>query len=587
MARSDRVDALKGAPRSELTAALASCRSAFIGIGLFTGMINLLMLSGSMFMLEIYDRVLPSRSLPTLMGLAILIALLYVFQGILDILRGRVLVRIGRSLDEQVNLRVFGGIVHLPLKARGGGDGLQPLRDLDQVRGFLSGGGPGALFDLPWMPLYLSVCFLFHFWIGIAALVGAIILVAITLMTELQMRQPAKATAGFAVTRNSLADAGRRNAEVVRAMGMAGRLAVLWAQANGRYLSAHQRASDVASGFGAVSKVLRMTVQSAVLGVGAILVIHQESTGGIIIASSILTSRALAPVELAIANWKSFAVARQAWGRLCRLLELFPESKEPMLLPVPFIGLSVEGLGVAPPGEQRLVVQDAGFGLKAGQALGVIGPSAAGKSSLARTLVGAWQPVRGTVRLDGAALDQWAPEQIGRHIGYLPQDVELFDGTVADNIARFAVDPDPAATVAAAQAAGVHEMILRLPMGYETQIGEGGATLSAGQRQRVALARALYGEPFLVVLDEPNSNLDAEGEEALTKSICNVRSRGGIVVVIAHRPSALVAVDQVLAIADGRVQAFGEKEAILSKILRAPAPTPPPLKVVVEAHGAA
>ena len=586
MARLD-ATASKAAPRSELATALASCRGAFIGVGLFTGMTNVLMLTGSMFMLEIYDRVLPSRSLPTLLGLAILVVGLYAFQGALDIIRGRILVRIGRSLDERLSLRVYAGIVHLPLKARGDSDGLQPLRDLDQVRGFLSGGGPAALFDLPWMPLYLGVCFLFHVWIGVVALAGSIVLVAITLMTEFLMRRPTKAAASIALSRNGLGEAGRRNAEVMRAMAMAGRLAVLWGEANRRYLAAHQAASDVASGFGAVSKVLRMTVQSAVLGVGAYLVIRQECTAGIIIASSILTSRALAPVELAIANWKGFAAARQAWGRLRWLLELFPEPEKPMLLPAPHLSLSVEGVSVAPPGEQSLVVQDATFILKTGQAIGIIGPSAAGKSSLARALVGAWQPARGAVRIDGAALDQWAPEQIGQYIGYLPQDVELFDGTVADNISRFALESDPAATVAAAQAAGVHDMILRLPKGYETRIGEGGAALSAGQRQRVALARALYGDPFLVVLDEPNSNLDAEGEEALTQAIRNARSRGGIVVVIAHRPSALAAVDQVLAMAHGRVQALGEKEAVLGKILRAPAPAPAPLKIVTEGLGAA
>jgi PrtD family type I secretion system ABC transporter len=571
-------------PRSELASALASCRSAFLGIGVFTGMINVLMLTGSFFMLEIYDRVLPSRSLPTLIGLAVLATALYGFQGVLDLIRGRVLVRIGKLLDERLSLRVYGGITLFPLKARGGG-GLQPLRDLDHVRGFLSGGGPAALFDLPWIPLYLGMCFVFHFWIGVIALAGAVVLVVVTLATEFLLQSPTKAAAGFATTRNTLAEAGRRNAEVMQAMGMAERMAERWGEANRSYLAAHERASDVGGGLGAISKTLRMTLQSAVLGVGAYLVINQESTAGIIIASSILTSRAMAPVELAIANWKGFVASRQGWQRLRQLLTLFPQRNQPMALPAPKSLLSVEGVSVAPPGEQRLVVQDAAFAVEGGHAVGVIGPSAAGKSSLARVLVGVWQPARGKVRLDGAALDQWSAEQLGPHIGYLPQDVELFDGTVAENIARFAPDADPDATVAAARTAGVHDMILRLAEGYGTRIGEGGAALSAGQRQRVALARALYGNPFLLVLDEPNSNLDAEGEEALTQAIRTVCARGGIVVVIAHRPSALAAVDLVLVMSEGRVQSFGPKDEVLNKVLRQQGPAQVPLKVVADAAG--
>jgi ATP-binding cassette subfamily C protein len=571
--------------RSALATALASCRGAFAGIGLFTAMINLLMLTGSFFMLEVYDRVLPSRSVPTLIGLAVLATMLYGFQGVLELIRTRVLGRIGRVLDEAVALRVYSAIVALPLKARGGGDGLQPLRDLEGVRGFLAGGGPGALFDLPWMPLYLAICFAFHTWIGLAALAGASALVVITLLTEALTRPAVRAAAGFALARNGQAEAARRNAEVLRAMGMAGRMAGRWSEANARYLGAQQRASDVGGGLGAVSRVLRLILQSAVLGIGAYLVIHQQSSAGVIIASSILTSRAMAPVELAIANWKGFVAARQGWQRLTRLLALDPEAEAPLALPAPHGRLEVQGLSVAPPGTQRLAVQDFSFALEPGQAVGVIGPSGSGKSTLARALVGVWAPARGRVRLDGAALEQWSPERLGTHLGYLPQDVELFDGTVAENIGRFAADPDPAAIVAAARAAGVHGLILNLPEGYDTRMGEGGTELSAGQRQRVALARALFGDPFLVVLDEPNSNLDAEGEEALTQAIRWVRARGGIVVVVAHRPSALAAVDQVLVMADGRAQAFGPRDEVLSRALRAPTGAAA-LKVVAEVPGA-
>ena len=571
-----------GPPRSELALALASCRGAFVGIGLFSGMINILMLTGSFFMLEIYDRVLPSRSVPTLVGLAILAGALFVFQGVIDFIRGRILVRIGASLDDALNGRVFDTIVRLPLKVGNRNDGLQSLRDLDAIRAFLSSLGPTALFDLPWMPLYLGICFAFHFWIGMTALVGAIVLVALTLLTEVLTREPTKATTAFAMARNGLAETSRRNAEVLVAMGMSGRMGERWSDANQKYMASQRRASDVAGGLGSIVKILRMVLQSAVLGVGAYLVIHQEATAGIIIAGSILAARALAPVDLAIANWRGFVVARQSWARLTKLLAMLPAQTAPMALARPANNVVVENASVAPPGAQKIVVQDVSFALKSGNGLGVIGPSASGKSSLARMLVGVWQPARGKVCLDGAALDQWGLEAVGRHIGYLPQDVELIAGTVAENIARFDPDAAPNDIIAAAQAAGVHELIVNLGSGYETQIGEQGAALSAGQQQRIALARALYGNPFLVVLDEPNSNLDSEGENALTQAILGVRARGGIVVVVAHRPSALAAVDQLLVMNQGRAQAFGPKDEILSKMMRRDAPAPGSLKVVSE-----
>ena len=572
--------------RAELAAAVKACRGAFLGIGLMSGMINVLSLTGSLFMLEIYDRVLPSRSVPTLVALSILALVLFAFLGALEFLRGRILGRIGAYVDETMSARVFGAVMRLPLKSRGAGDGLQPVRDLDQIRSFLTSGGPSALFDLPWMPLYLAICFVFHPLIGLTALGGAILLIGLTLATEVLTRAPAAAAVGQGMARNALADAGRRNAEVLQAMGMTGRLTDLWGSANARFLDSHRQAADVAGGLGAVSKVARMVLQSAVLGLGAYLVIHQQATAGIIIASSILTARALAPVELAIANWKGFIAARQSWRRIGELLTAMPKpEEEPMALPAPKSEVSVEGVSVAPPGVQKLVAQDVAFRLKAGNGLGIIGPSASGKSSLVRSVVGVWAPVRGKVRIDGAALEQWSPEALGQHIGYLPQDVELFAGTVAQNIARFEPDPDPGKVIAAARAAGVHDLVLRLPEGYETSIGEGGAALSAGQRQRIALARALYGDPFLVVLDEPNSNLDAEGEQALTQALLGVRARGGIVIVVAHRKTALAAVDQVLVMADGKPQAFGPRDEVLKKVL-APAPRPAvPLKVVAEAQG--
>jgi ATP-binding cassette, subfamily C, bacterial PrsD len=571
---------------SELAAALGACRRAFLAIGLFSGMSNILMLTGSLFMLEVYDRVLPSRSVPTLVALLILTAGLYTAQGFIDAIRSRILVRIGDSLDETMSMRVYDAIVRLPLKIGGKGDGSQPIRDLDSVRGFLSSAGPSAFFDLPWLPVYLAVCFLFHPYIGLTALGGAVILIALTVATELRTRSPTRQATQFAVARNALMESSRRNAEAMTAMGMVGRIAKRWREANRSYIAATGQASDVVGGLGAASKVLRLLLQSSLLAVGAWLVIHQESTPGIIIAGSILGGRALAPVDLAIANWRGFIGARQSWHRLSRLLAQLPPRTEPMPLQPPSKSIVVQNAAVCPPGEQKIVCQDVNFTLTGGKALGIIGPTASGKSSLARMLVGVWSPLRGTVRLDGATLDQWSPEALGRHVGYLPQDVELFPGNVAQNIARFEDPPNPEAVLAAAQAAGVHDLIVNLPDGYETKVGERGSALSAGQAQRIALARALYRDPFLVVLDEPNSNLDAEGDEALTRAILGLRARGAIAVVVAHRPSAIAGVDYILVMAKGRQQQFGPKEEVLTRVAQPPA-APRTLKVVPGEGGSA
>lgn len=572
-----------GVRHSELGKALRACRSAFIGVGLMSCVINLLYLTGSMFMLEVYDRVLPSRSVPTLVGLVFIAALLYMAQGVLDLIRGRILGRIGTALDESLNARVFDTVIRLPLMIGGRSEGLQPLRDLDNVRAFLGSMGPSAFFDLPWLPFYLAICFAFHFMIGITALIGAIILVSLTLVTEYLSRQPAREALTLAARRNDLASASRRNAEVLVAMGMAGRLSKRWSDANEKYLAGNQNASDVSGGLGAISKVLRMMLQSAVLGTGAYLVIHQEATAGIIIAGSILSARALAPVDLAIAHWKSFVAARQSWHRLNRLLEQMPVRATPTQLQNPTTRVSVEALSIAAPGDQRLIIHDVSFALNAGSGLGVIGPSGSGKSSLIRALVGVWLPVRGKVRIDGAALDQWSSDSLGRHIGYLPQDVELFSGTVAQNICRFDPEANSDGIISAAKEAGVHEMIIKMRDGYNTDVGEQGKALSAGQAQRVALARALYGDPFLIVLDEPNSNLDTEGDEALTRAVRAARERGAIVVVVAHRPIGIEAVDQILVLKDGRLQAFGPKEQVLAQVLQPRVAGPTPIKIVSDA----
>jgi PrtD family type I secretion system ABC transporter len=547
-------------PPQSLTAAVVSpLKSTFLGVALVSGVVNILALTSPLFMLQVYDRVLASGSLPTLVGLAILALGLYGFQCLLDIIRARVLIRIGEDFDMRYSGRVHDAVVRLPLVNRMPGDGLQPLRDLDNVRGFLSGTGPTAFFDLPWMPLYLGICFLFHFWIGVTALAGAILLVSLTILTNIFSQKPIRDTMVENMARNRQLEASRRNAEVVQAMGLGGRLGKRWQISNEAYLAANRKAGDVAGGLGNIAKSLRVVLQSAILAVGAWLVINQEASGGVMIASSIMMGRALAPVDLAISNWKSFVAARQSWARLRELFAPKPEKE-----------LRVENVTIVPPGERKPTVTGLGFIVTAGNALGVIGPSGSGKSTLSRILTGAWMPAAGKVRLDGASFEQWDREALGRHIGYLPQGVELFDGTIGENISRFEDNPDPDAIIAAARAAGAHELILRFEKGYDSDIGEAGSALSAGQRQRIGLARALYRDPFIVVLDEPNANLDAEGEAAVVKAISSVKARGGIAVVVAHRPSAIGAVDFILMMEEGRMKAFGPRDEILSKVLRVP-----------------
>ncbi|WP_337181249.1 type I secretion system permease/ATPase [Shinella sp.] len=546
----------------------AGCGMAFLGIALMSAVVNILYLTGSLFMMEVYDRVLPSRSLPTLAALLGLVVVLYLFQGLFDALRGRLLVRIADRLDQALSPRIFDAMLGLQLSMPMTARQAQPLRDLETVRSFLAGSGPTALFDLPWLPFYIAICFAFHFWLGVTVLIGATILAGVTLLTELASRNPVAEASRHSARRSRLAESGRRNAEVIAVMGMGPRLQRRWMEENRNFAVAQRRASDVSSGFGVTSKVLRMVLQSGILAVGAWLVINEQATPGVIIAGSILSARALAPVDLALANWKGFVAARQSRARLQKMLVMLPPAARRLDLPAPKAALNAERISVVPPEAKEAVLQDVSFNLEAGTGLGIIGPSGSGKSSLARVLVGLWRPARGTLRLDGATLDQWPAEAMARHIGFMPQAIELMDGTVAENIASF----DPAAraedVIEAARAARVHDLIVGLPEGYSTEVGEHGRQLSAGQKQRVALARALYGRPFLVILDEPNSNLDAEGEDALTSAILGVRERGGIVVVIAHRPSALLAVDKVLMLLAGRQQAFGSKEEVLSKVLR-------------------
>jgi len=552
----------------DIAAALRECRRAFASVALFSGVVNLLMLAGPLYMLQIYDRVLSSRSVPTLIALSVFLVGAYAFQGALDLIRSRVVVRSAAVLDQRLALAVHGAVIRLAVTSRHPGEGPQPVRDLDQIRTFLTGAGPIAIVDLPWIPVFLLICFLIHPWLGVASAAGGVALFVMTLLTERFSRVPARAAAQDAGRRAIMVEAQRRSGETIMAMGMAGALAQRWAGINSRYIAATASLSDVAGGFGSASKVLRLLLQSVILGLGAYLVIRQELTAGAMIAASIMMGRALAPIETAIANWRAFIAARQSITRLSEALTRAAPKRDVTALPRPARGLDVEYVTVVAPGGTKPVVADVRFALKAGQALGVIGPSGAGKTSLVRTLVGIWRPAKGHVRLDGAALDQWDPDQLGQHVGFISQTVELFDGTISENIARMNVKPDADAVLRAAKAAGAHELILRLPNGYDTPIGEGGEALSGGQRQRIALARALYGDPFLIVLDEPNSNLDNEGEMALRQAIANLKTRGAIVVLIAHRPSVLAVCDHILVLANGEQKDFGSRDEIMQKMTR-------------------
>jgi PrtD family type I secretion system ABC transporter len=554
-------------PPPALAATLTECRRAFLSVAFFSGVANMLMLAGPLYMLQVYDRVLASRSVPTLVALSLFLVLAYAFQGGLEVVRSRLVVRIASLLDLRLDTSVHDAVIRLANQNRSAAEAHQPVRDLDQIRTFLTGPGPTAIVDLPWAPIFLAICALIHPWLGVTALAGAVILLALTILTERRSRAPALAMAQSAGLRTAAVELTRRSSETVVAMGMARTLAQRWQQVNDRYLTASTLASDVTGSLGSVSRVLRMLLQSAMLGIGAYLVIRQELSAGAMIAASIMMGRALAPIEIAIANWRSLTAARQSLLRLSNILRQLPAPRARTDLPKPVRSLDVEHIAVAAPGGNTAIVADVHFALSAGEALAVMGPSGAGKTSLVRTLIGVWAPGRGKIRLDGAALDQWDEEALGRHVGYVAQQVEFFDGTIAENIARMSLAPDADAVLAAGRAAGAHDMILRLPGGYDCRIADATAVLSAGQRQRLALARALYGDPFLVVLDEPNANLDSEGEAALQAAIGALKARGAIVVIISHRPSALQQCDKLLILSGGAQQAFGPRDAILRKTL--------------------
>nr|WP_175581415.1 type I secretion system permease/ATPase [Thalassospira lucentensis] len=546
-------------------------RRVFWVVAGLSGVSNLLMLTGPLFMLQVYDRVLASQSVPTLLALVLLMIGLYLFLGSVDALRARMLVRIGWRVDEQIGPKALAQT--LAIRLRNGRDMARPLNDLDQIRQFLSGAGPIAICDLPWMPLFLGIVFVFHPWLGVLALAGGVVLIILTLISEWTTRKKVAQMNAQTTARNNLVEAGCRNAEAIRAMGMLAAFRRQWATLNDRYLSDNTAVGDVNSTFSAYIKVIRLALQSGVLALGAYLAIAQEVTPGAMIAASILTARALSPVEQAIANWRGFVSARQSRDRLDQILGTQETECDRLELPAPKESLMVSNLVVATPGgkaatPQKVLLRVNELTLKAGDGLGIIGPSGSGKSTLGRAILGMGTIRGGTIRLDGAELSHWDPDRLGRYIGYLPQDVELFDDTVARNIARLMPDARSDDIVSAARAAGVHDLIQSLPNGYDTRVGAGGVVLSGGQRQRIGLARALFGDPFLIVLDEPNSNLDGAGEQSLLQAVRDARARGAIVVLIAHRPGALATVNLTTIIQDGRQVAFGARDDILRKTVR-------------------
>jgi ATP-binding cassette, subfamily C, type I secretion system permease/ATPase len=563
-------------PNDPVTLGLRGSARRLVGVAIFSGVVNLLTLSGSLYMLQVYDRVISTRNIATLVGLSVIVLLAYLLQGYFDALRTHMLARVGALFDASLQEPIHVALAALPLKGARPVLAQQPLRDLDQIRAFLSGIGPTAFLDMPWTPMFLVVLFLFHPLIGVTALLGAGAIVAMTILTEHKSRGAAKIAMECSAQRQVLADATRQNAEVIRALGMTGRLTARWAQANERFLQENVRVMDVHANLGSGAKILRYALQSALLGIGAYLVVIEQASAGIMMASSIVMGRALAPIEVALSTWKQLAAARQGIGRLRDILKATALPKPPdVILPAPCRRLLVRNLGVTAPGSARAIVADVSFSLDAGAGLALLGASASGKSSLVKALVGVWPASSGVVRLDEAALDQWRLDDVGRHIGYLPQDVALFDGSVAENIARFEETASSEAILQAARVAGAHEMILRLPDGYSTRIGEGGVLLSAGQRQRIGLARAVFGNPFLIILDEPNANLDADGETALAKAIESLRRGNRIVIVVSHRSNVLTSLDMAMVLHAGRAIAFGPREQVLADLARATASLQP------------
>jgi ATP-binding cassette, subfamily C, bacterial len=550
--------------KTALDKAMTVVKPALWTAVVFSFFVNILGLTAPLYMMQVYDRVLSSRSITTLVVLTILIAILYFASALLETIRSKLLVRAGVKFDEEINQQTFSAVQRATLANPSSGH-VQALRDTDTVREFFTGAGIISLCDLPWVPIYILIATLLHPWFGILAVISILISGTLAYANDRLTRDRLNDATKANIAANTKATTTFRNAEVLQAMGMVGNLRRQWAVSRIQSLGLQAMASDRAGIVMAAIKFNRMFVQSFVLGLGAYLAIRREVSPGTIIAASIIVGKCIQPVEVAIGNWKGLVTMRSAYDRVQALLQSLPEIGKRIKLPAPKGDLSVENVLVRAPGRDQLILKGVNFRLPAGQVLGVIGPSAAGKSSLARVLVGVWSPAAGAVRLDGAELAHWDPEQLGQHLGYLPQDVELFGGTIAENICRFG-EADDEKIVMAAQMADVHDMIQRLPDGYNTQIGDAGASLSGGQRQRIGLARALYGMPALIVLDEPNASLDSAGEQALMNTIVRLKEAGRSVVMITHKTNALSQCDAILVLQDGAVQAYGPRDEIMARI---------------------
>ncbi|MCD9118754.1 type I secretion system permease/ATPase [Pseudomonas bijieensis] len=554
--------------RTELEGALAVCKGSFLSVGFFSFFVNLLMLVPSFYMLQVYDRAVGSASLSTLLMLTLIMLLLMITMGGLEWVRSRIMVRISTRLDTLLSQRLFDASFKQALNTSGMNATAQPLSDLNGLRQFLTGNGLFAFFDAPWIPIYLAVMFMFHPWYGWMGLVSAALLGGLAFANEKLTHGPLQAANREQMTATAFTNKSLRNAEVVESMGMLASLRQHWSGRTHKILALQSVASDRAATMTSVSRTFRQIVQSLVLGLGAYLTINHEISSGLMIAGSILLGRALAPIDQLIGVWKGFLGARAQYARLHELLFKIAAEPERMSLPAPEGAIRVEGLSAGSPDARKPIIRGVDFQVAAGEAVGIIGPSGAGKSTLARALLGVWPSLAGTVRLDGADISQWRREELGQYIGYLPQDIELFEGTISQNISRFG-PLNASAVVAAARMAGVHELVLQLPDGYDTLIGANGGGLSGGQRQRIGLARALYGEPRLVVLDEPNSNLDDAGEKMLAEALQKLRQSRATVFVITHRAGVLAQVDKLLVLNHGELSLFGPRDKVLARLREA------------------
>ncbi|MBY0475750.1 MAG: type I secretion system permease/ATPase [Nitrosomonas sp.] len=554
------------APQNEVAQVLVSFKKAFRNIGVFSAVINMLMLMPAIYMLQLYDSVLTSRNETTLLMLTLIMLGAYIFMGALEYIRSFVLIRVGAQLDMKLNKRVYTAAFEESLK-QGDGNAGQALKDLTNLRQFLTGNALFAFFDAPWFPIYLLVIFMFHPGLGVFALCGTVILITLAYINEKISHKPLAEANSMAIASTNVASNNLRNAEVIEAMGMLPNIQSRWYKLHSRFLNLQAEASEKAGVMTALSKSFTVALQSLMLGLGALLVLENSITPGMMIAGSILLGRAIAPVQLLISVWKQIGSTRSAYERLTQLLEHNPAREAGMALPKPAGIINVESVAAAPPGGKVPVIKGISFSLNAGEVLGVIGPSGSGKSTLARLLVGVWPAASGKVRLDGADVYLWNKDELGPHIGYLPQDIELFAGTVSENIARFG-EIHAEKVILAAKRAGVHEMILNMPEGYDTVLGGGGAGLSGGQKQRIGLARAMYDDPSLIVLDEPNSNLDDVGEQALLAAIIDLRKRGKTIVLITHRTSILGATSKLLLLQDGMVKMFGPTKEVIEALTK-------------------